>query len=794
MIGCTFTSNAQNKISFTGEVIDKTTKEAIANASIIVNGVNYYTDFYGKFIAYVVSLDSVQIEVNQNNYNTFEGFYNIKKKEMLLITLIPIKNIAEIRITANSAKSKINSINIGLINIPMAQVKLIPSLGGEPDLLKAIQLLPGVQFGKEGSSNFYVRGGSQDQNLILLDEAPVYNPNHLFGFFSIFSPEAIKSFDLYKAGFPSKYGGRLSSILEIKLKEGNKQKRQTSLQYGLLSASLNTEGPIIKNKASYFLSLRTTLLDKLLWTYQNIANKNAKTNYGFYDAIFKTNYAINTNNSIYFSTYIGNDKFYNNINSISDNDTLLLNTKNNQNLQWGNFTSTLRWLNILNTKTINNLLLSYTNYKFSTNNSITGKLKSGSDTFNNRVYNNYESNISEISLKNNLSTSLSNHFLTYGIQFGLKIFSPKIENYKNVNNQISDTIITPNFSKFNLTSSVFFSDDWTINKSTLVQIGLRTNIFNSKNYSNWNLEPRLAIRKLISEQTSIKASYSRMSQGLHLLTSGTVGLPNDLWIPADKNLPIEFSNNYALGLYHYFADYEFSIEPYYKTMTNNIEYKNDVAYNNSFISYIDNLTIGKGKTYGIELFFKKNTGKLQYWLSYTLSKNLRIFSDLNNGNMFPYKYDRPHVINLFACYTIKENNIFSFTWQLSSGATYTIPDSKYSTPLSQFPDYFNGILGNSVVPASKDIFYASSKNNYRSRDFHRLDIAYNVTKTKKWGERTISFNIINLYGRQNTFYLYSKPAGYQNLNNTFQYIPFPKLYEVSLFSIIPSISVLYKLK
>ncbi len=654
--------------------------------------------------------------------------------------------------------------------IPVNTIKKLPVLLGEIDVLKTVQLLPGVQSGNEGTSGLYVRGGGPDQNLILLDGVPVYNANHLFGFFSVFNADAINTVTLIKGGFPARYGGRLSSVLDIRMKEGNMKKIKGAASIGIIASRLTVEGPIIKDKTSFIISGRRTYIDFLSQPIiRSVARmegvENLSLGYYFYDLNGKINHKFSDKSRLYLSAYMGNDKAYMKMKEEDSGYEYLVNAK----LRWGNITTALRWNYILSNKLFSNTTLTFSRYNF-----LVGMGMEENDTYYDTYYNyNYEylSGIDDLGGKIDFDYLPSpNHYVRFGVGEIYHTFKPGVNTFSASSG--GDQNFEASFGNRNIYASelsAYAEDDIRIGALIKTNIGLHGSAFILKNKTYKSLQPRASLRFLITEDWSIKAAYSQMTQYVHLLSNSNIGLPTDLWLPVTDTVRPLKSTQYAAGIFHQLNDdISISLEGFYKTMDNLIEYKEGASFFMLEGSWEDKIEIGKGWSYGIELLLEKKLGKLTGWLGYTLSWSERQFDNISFGEPYPYKYDRRHDIGIALTYKYNEKIDAGLVWVYGTGNAVTLAHEKYASAFSTNMDYWYG---------DNMIEYYDKRNNYRMPSYHRLDLSINFNKKLKWGERTLSVGVYNAYNRKNPFFImFEERRGGE------------QLVQYSLFPIIPSIS------
>ncbi|MBS1586038.1 MAG: TonB-dependent receptor [Bacteroidetes bacterium] len=743
-----FTASSQT-ITMSGYVKDEGSKEVLINAVVIdpITKAGTVTNEYGHFALSVRVTDTIRLVISYGGYQPYAVKIAGTEITPLDILLKRQENmLQEITVSAGKNYDNVRKAQMGVIDIPMKAVKELPVLLGERDILKIVQLLPGVQQGQEGTSGFYVRGGNLDQNLILLDEATLYNPNHLFGLFSTFNVNAVNSVRLIKGGFPAEYGGRLSSILNITMKEGDKTKYHAEAGIGLLSANLTMEGPIQKNKSSFIVSARHSYIDLLLHPLTSNT-----TSYAFYDLNAKINYELGVRDHLFLSAFRGNDNAsYTGANSL------------NYNINFGNNTATIRWNHLFGSRVFSNTSLIYNDYH----------LQLGSTQTN--YYEVLYTGIRDINAKADFTASLgTKHTTKFGINYTYHTLYPAAVSAKvpKKGNRISinKDSITQLYSN---ESAAYVNDDFRMWDRFSVNYGIRVPFYYAAGKAYAFVEPRITLQYALNPRTSIKASYTKMNQFVHLIPNSTASLPADVWLSSDKLLQPENSTQIALGLFKNFRDNEIevSVEGYYKTMKNQVLFKEGTQL--TLNTNIDSqLTFGKGESYGIEFFVKKSFGRLTGWFSYTLSKTTQQFPDLNFGNPFPASFDRRHNLAIVATYDFTKHWTFSADFVFSTGKPYTLPAGKVIV-------YGAGSL--------YDEYYYdyTNRNNSRMSAYNRLDIsASNKKQHSFFGkfkyEREWVLGIYNVYSRQNPYFVYLTvdPVTKQ-----------PQAKQVSLLPIIPNIS------
>ncbi|MFN4812621.1 MAG: TonB-dependent receptor [Bacteroidota bacterium] len=674
--------------------------------------------------------------------------------------------LKEVVINAEAKKRISEESQMSVINIPVQQIKDIPALMGEKDVLKVIQLMPGVQKGSEGSSGIYVRGGGPDQNLIILDDANVYNAYHLFGFFSLFNGDALKSVELVKGGFPASYGGRLSSVINMQMKEGNQEEFHGEAGIGLISSRLVLEGPLKKKKSSFLISARRTYVDALIYPFLPPEQKGG---YFFYDLNAKLNYILTDKDRLYLSGYFGKDKFYFN----SNNDGFKL----KGNLNWGNATGTLRWNHIYSGKLFSNTSAIFTNYQLG----IGSREEFDSTYFDLQ----FVSAIRDYTIKHDFDFyPNSKHHIRFG---GLAIFhrfKPSAVVVKS-----SDALsagISVN-SIYTMESGLYVEDDWKISGRLKANIGLRVSHYVANKTSFTNPEPRVSARYSITEKSAVKASYALMNQYLHLLSSTGVSLPTDLWVPATRNLRPMQSQQWALGWAQELPKgINLTIEGYYKNMRDISFYKEGASFllidnpeGAQGINWEKNITQGKGWSYGSEFLLQKEKGKWSGWIGYTLSWTYVQFDSINFGKKFFPRYDRRHDISIVNIYKFNDRIKLSCTWVYGTGNAITLPVAQYEAAPHN-PAQIDNFSQYNFIGFRNDY---GEKNSFRMAPYHRLDVGIQFTKVKERYTRTFELSFYNAYNRWNPFFYYIERGVTATQN---------KLMQVTLFPILPSVSWSWK--
>ena len=765
---------AQTKYTVSGYIRDVQNGETLIGAAITVQGTKkgIVSNQYGF---YSITLTEGDYEL----IGSYVGFQpqaiavKLNADRQLNFDLAPRTALAEVVVSTRQRDANVRNAQMGKFVLPIEQIKAVPAFLGEVDLLKTVQLLPGVRNAGEGSAGIYVRGGGPDQNLIMLDDAIVYNTGHLFGFFSIFNADAIKNVSLIKGGMPAQYGGRLSSVLDVAMKEGNDKTFQVEGGLGLIASRLSVQGPIKKNKSSFIISARRTYIDALTKPFIKKTSQYSGSGYYFYDLNAKVNYRFSEKDRLYISGYFGRDVF----DFVNGQRSL------DVNIPWGNATGTLRWNHVFNKRLFGNTTAVFNNYNFT--------FQAAQDNFEVKL----ASGIRDMSLKQDFDLyPFTGHKVKFGGLYTYHRFTPSV-----VSGRQDSVVFKPNNAqaKFAHEAAVYIQDDWDVSDKVKINAGLRYSAFQQigsyKIYDTDNdgnrkdsivygkgkpvktyggLEPRFTLRYALDDETSFKASVTRNLQYIHLVSNSGTTLPTDLWVPSTYKVKPQVSWQYAAGLFKNFDDnmFETSVEVYYKDMQNQIEYKE--GYTPNTLDDTENsFTFGRGWSYGTELFINKSRGRLTGWLGYTLSWTWRKFPELNFGEKYPAKYDRRNDMSMVAMYELNKRWKLSATFVFGTGNAATLPQRFYIV---------NGVLTQEY----------SRINEYRLPAYHRLDFAA-VNSPKKNERRKIKtewvFSIYNIYSRKNPYFIYFDQTG-----NPFDGTLKVQGKQVSLFPIIPSVTWNFK--
>lgn len=768
---------AQNKYSVSGYVKEFGSKELLIGVSIYTQdkAVGTVSNNFGYYSLQLPE-GKHKLLFNYVGYKTEIKTVTISANTTLNVSLSSLDNkINEVVVKGTKAAKVSEEVQMSKIEIPIKTIKEIPALFGEKDVLKVLQLMPGVQSGSEGQSGIYVRGGGPDQNLIILDGATVYNAQHLFGFFSLFNGDALRSVELIKGGFPARYGGRLSSVIDMNMKDGNKEKYTGEVGIGLISSKGLFEGPFANGKGSFIVSGRRTYIDALAQPIIIAVNNGNTAGYFFYDFNAKANYEINDNNRVYLSGYFGRDKFYFNEKYQEGSNSW----ESKVNLGWGNATGTARWNHLFGPKLFSNTSVIYSFYELAIQ---ADEKSSDQSDFSLK----YGSGIEDWSLKQDFDWfANNNHKVKFGAVATHHTFTPDALVLKDA---FFDEDIDRKTEYKSVETGVYIEDEWKISNRLKSLFGVRLSSFSSNDKTYVNPEPRAAIAFNIQRDLSVKASYATMNQYIHLLSNSGVGLPTDLWVPATDKVKPQSSQQIALGIAKDFnkKNLSLTIEGYYKEMNNIIGYKEGASFlaieastdGVESVSWEDNITSGDGESYGLETLLQRKYGDLTGWIGYTLSWTKHQFDVLNDGKQFYARYDRRHDASIVLQYKINEHISASATWVYGTGNAITLPISTYRLgTLSSSPESLGYWTNGTEFTA---------RNDFRMRAYHRADVGVQFSKEKKRGVSTWEVSAYNFYNRKNPFYYYI--GSEERFNPDSRQV----LKQVSLFPVLPSVSWNFK--
>lgn len=754
------------KFTISGYVTDGVSSETLIGANILESRHTTGTGT-NPFGFYTLTLPEGDVNLTYSylGYDTRHCNFMLTKDTVLNTRLDSNTKLPEVIVLSDKREAGIKSTAMGAHEIPMAQIQHTPAILGEADLLKTIQLMPGVQAGMEGFSGLYIRGGGPDQNLILLDGTPVYNADHLMGVFSIFTSEAVKKVTLFKSSFPARYGGRLSSIVDVRTNDGDMNRYHGALSIGTLTDKLHIEGPIIKNRTAFSLSARAThtaFLNNLIKDEDEFFGTDTY-NYYFYDINAKINHKFSDRSRLFLSFYKGKDHYH--YNSIEDNNSGYLNDPGNgykthyesrTALNWGNTVVAARWNYVFTNKLFSNTSVAYNSYQMGMDNKmVEQRSQNGKEYYSYKYGANYRSGIRDWSFRMDFDyTPLPKHQIKFGGEYLYHTFRPETTTTQmkqaGQNTTEQDTLYSNNANSklMGHEVSLYAEDNFNLNDQFSLNAGIRLSLFHTQGKSYPSAQPRISVRYRPIADFSIKAAYSCMAQYVHLLSSTPLSMPTDLWVPITKNIRPMYSNQYSIGGYYEgLPGWEFSVEGYYKQMRNVLEYQDGTSFFGSSTNWEEKVEVGKGRSFGLEFMVQKTIGRTTGWLSYTLAKSDRQFKNgnISNGLRFPYKYDRRHSINICLNHKFSDRIDVGASWIFYSGGAITVPEQQ--TVIIR-PD-----------GSSQEAPYISTRNNYRLPASHRLNLGVNFNKKTKHGIRTWNISLYNAYNAMNPNLVYSQ---YQN--------------------------------
>lgn len=762
---------AKQSYTVSGIITEQSSGEVLIGSSVFIPeySTGAISNSYG-FYSITLPEGPCTLEFSYMGYQSFSKKIDLSSNMRFNVSLLPESVVMnDIVVRSQSTNHAIKSVRMNNQQLPVKTILNMPALMGEADVLKSLQLLPGVQSGGDGNSNLFVRGGTYDQNLILLDDAPIYNPSHALGFFSVFNSDAIKNVEIYKGGMPAKYGGRLSSVVDIRTRDGHKNEYHGIVSLGTIASRATIEGPIVKDKGSFLFSGRYSYAGAVANLFANFSDDFGTNNdVSFYDLNLKANYNISENDHVFFTSYVGRDDFFFEV----------IDSKSRMN--WGNISSSLRWNHIFNDKLFSNTTLVFSNYDYSYY--LLDDMR------------NYEwsADMQEYDIKSDFDYSInSNNSLSFGASFDFHTINPgKIEP------RSSQSITKPyKLNKnFSAEPSIYLSHQCTVYDRLKFEYGFRYSLFfnygdedvnlytdssrdvlqSKKHYNfgtihdlNHALEPRLNMSYQLLENQSIKFSYARTHQYMHLLSSSNLGLPTDVWYPVNRYFKPQQSDQLSLGYFFNFNDnnYQTSIEGYYKDMKNQLDIKDNAElFLNESIE--QQVLSGDAWAYGAEFLIKKTNGPLTGWFSYTWSKVEKKIPGINNGEVYPSRQDKRHDLSLYLNYQLSKQWSVNSNFVYSTGSPVTIAKGGFD---------FDGTVLN----------YYTKRNSYRLPDYHRLDLSVKwIGKQKKYTQSEWNISLYNVYNRHNTFSIMSKQDDYDMQSSTYN--------KVYLMGIVPSISYVIK--
>jgi hypothetical protein len=788
---------AQQTATISGYIEDDASKERLISAAVFepATGKGIVSNNYG-FYSLTLKKGPVKLNISYVGYQNQEIEIDLKGDISMNFTLNSADNLQTVEVSSKKDDRIENRVQMSQTTVSIAMVKKVPVLFGEADILKVLQLMPGVQGGDDGTSGLYVRGGSPDQNLVLLDGVPVYQVSHIGGFLSVFNSDAIKNVTLTKGGFPARFGGRLSSVLEIDMKDGNLTEFHGEGGIGTLASRLTLEGPIVKNKASFMVSYRRSYIDVLMKPIIKAAARSAESGNSnfksssdldlfFYDMNAKLSWRINDKHRLLLSAYAGDDKF-----GFSQKTTNKVNGNYDQfggGFGWGNLVSALRWNWIVGKKLFTNTTLTYSRY----NVLFGGTQASKFDTVTSSNLAQYKSGIEDFALKSDWNYILNpNHNIRFGGSITDHTYSPgafQISAKENTRSFI-DTVLGTKSIK-SLDSYLYVEDElrW---GALRANVGLHFSAFKVQDKTYTSLQPRVGLNYPLSPSVALKASYVIMQQYINLLTNERIGLPTDLWVPSTARVKPQDAWQAAIGVAKTFEKgFEFSTEVYYKPMDNILSYKEGANFLNLDDSWENRIVQGKGLSYGGEFLLEKKSGKTTGWIGYTLSWNTRTFKELNNGNTYPFKFDRRHDFEMVISHKLSKRWEVTGAWQYGTGNAVSLATERY-----RIPNGFGGSLTNLNNPLGQGYYddqtIVTSKNSFRMPAFHRLDVNFNYERKRKRYTQIWNIGAYNAYNRPNPLFLFPATKQVDLGNGNFESRPVVRQF--SLFPILPYLGLNFK--
>lgn len=787
-----YTAWGQKKKTIHGWVYEAKSGETLIGATVRTaqGNIGTATDNYGRY-SLTLPEGTTTLVCSYTGFNSQTVTLTLKSDTTYNFSLDEGVALQEVTVVGHYNPSHVQSTQMSTIAIPASQIKRAPAIFGENDVIKTLQLLPGVQSGTEGASGIYVRGGGPDQNLIMIDGIPLYNVNHFGGMFSNFNTDAIKNVTLYKGSFPARFNGRLSSVIDVRMRDGDEQHYHGTASIGLISSRVNVEGPIIKGKTTFNLSARRTYFDILtrpvIAYMQRLENQNSRFSggYYFYDLNLKLTHKLGERDKLFLSTYMGDDVLTTSLKERyrdpRDPKNISREFTNSLGWKWGNTVAALRWNHLIDGKLFLNTTVAYNQYRSKLHlQAIEKDLQNNPKNEQNELEVSYNSGVRDLSARNELTYQPNpDHNILLGTHYTYHSFQPDVSSLRSRTRFESTTISTDSTlhsrpipaNEF----SLFVEDDWSINSALKTNLGLHYSLFYVGGRAYHSLEPRVNIRWAFTPDFSAKVGYALMSQYIHLLSTNNISLPTDLWVPATQRIEPMKAHQVTAGLFYHLSSWgDLSVEGYYKTLSNLLEYKDGAGFLLQSAGWEDIVSMGDGRAYGVEFLWQKQVGTTTGWVGYTWARSLRQFNRpdqmINEGEVFPAKYDRIHDFNITVMQQLGDKWDVSASWTFCTGNTGTLSFEEYRVP------DFN-------KETSSIVDHITTRNNYRYNPTHRLDLSINYYKRYKNGHTGIwNLSVYNAYCNLNP-YLVTK--GYDNDSN-------PVLKQITIFPIIPAISYTYK--
>lgn len=792
LLAATTTIQAQTptaRVTLSGTVQDARTGEKLPGAAVYTAGgqVGTSTNAAGFYSLTLPAQDSVRLTASYLGYDRATVVLTGRRTTAHDFALAARNELDEVRVSGAAEVPLERRVEMSTVQIPVRQLKQLPALLGESDVLRAFQLMPGVQAGREGSGALYVRGGSPDQNLTLLDDVPIYYVSHVGGFLSVFDANAISDVRLIKGGFPARYGGRLSSVLDVRLKEGNKQQLSGSAGIGVLATHFSLEGPLKDGKTTFLVSARRGNLDLFSRVASRLSSDGDNTvGYSFYDASVKISHQLTPRDQLFAAVYLGGDRLF-----VRQKPQTIrgpqgeLRYRNASNLRYGNALASLRWNRKITPQLFGNATLAATRFRYANEQTFELEDRSPGGALTEDSEASFTSGVQDILLKADFDYyPRPAHQIRFGGTAVQHAFTPG-SNFFTTRTPAAAQDTTFGAQRVGAQEvALYAEDEIRVTARLSANVGLRAVRYWVEGQGFGGVQPRLLATYLVGEHTAVKASYASMQQYLHLLSNNGAGLPTDLWVPATRRVAPQRARQLALGVAHTLAGLglEISIEAFQKTLRDLIEFREGATFYNSSQNWQDKVvTGGQGRVRGLEVLVQRKTGRLTGWVGYTLARNERQFDQLNTGRWYPYKYDRRHDASVVLIYTVRPHITLSMTWTYGTGNALTLAQGNYNVV-----DQSYGLIAGA---ASDRYFYAEAeiygdKNSYRLRAYHRLDLGATFTKSVRHGERIWRVGAYNAYSRHNPYYIYYSAGendGYYTKGQR-------RLYQLSLFPILPAVS------
>lgn len=787
-----------------GTVRDFASLETLIQASVYdgKRGMGTMTNNHG-FYSLALPGGKVQLTISFVGYKSYQTAFTLSRDTVISVDLVQDNRLDEVLVEGGITRGGIRKVQPGQVRFPVKMVNVLPSLLSESDLLKTLQLMPGVKTGSEGLAGLYVRGGNMDENLYLMDGVPLYNPSHLLGFFSTFNSDAVKNVDFYKSSFPARYGGRLSSVVDVRIKEGDMEAYHGSISVGLIASKLQLEGPIKKGKTSFNVSARRTYLDLIASPLiKSLTRSSSRDNlsyekggYYFMDVNAKVTHKFSERNQLALNCYWGHDKawygMYDKDKNLSGTDPRDYVSDDNWSWSWGNFIVALEWGARLNSRLYSNTSVSYSRYLSRINISMFEKMQTNKDSGSwkpevlNDSYSHFNSGIYDWIVKSDFEYNLNErHTGRFGGSYAYHTFVPEMSRLKIASDDFGAGIPGNWQSRteswvYGNEIALYAEDEIRLTERLRVHPGVRLALFRVERKNYFSVEPRFSLQYQTTKRLSMNVSYAEMSQYVHLLAFGGVSLPSDLWVPVSKEIKPMLSRQVSGGIYYQFnRGWDVSLEGYYKTMKNQIDYLDGASILPEYKNWKEHVAVGKGEAYGLEVQVQKSAGKTTGWVNYTLAWANRRFpgGEINYGRKYPAKYDSRHGVNIALVHRFNKRFDISAAWVFHSGARATIALEKYA-----------GATVEGVVETPPTVDHVEYRNNFRMKAYHRLDLGFNFHRYRKRGVSTWSIGLYNAYSRLNPFFMYSDTERIAGSNARK-----PVLRQASIFPVIPSFSYTFR--